>query len=71
MLEDSYNKQLLVLLIIELIFILVIVGSINHSKIYEYKYVEWQSILASFLRICLIVTYYFDQGFPGKYNVVE
>lgn len=71
MVENYYNTQLLVLFWVEVVFITVIVSSINKSKIYEYKYIEWQNILASFLRICLIITYYFDQNFPGEWDPSE
>lgn len=70
-LENHYNIQLLVLFIIELSFISVIIYSIRNFNVYEFKYIEWMNVLASFLRILLIFTYYFDQKVPGLHSVVD
>lgn len=66
-LENHYNTQLLVLFIIELSFIIVVLYAIKNLNVYEFKYIEWMNVLASFLRILLIFTYYCDQKFPGLY----
>lgn len=70
-LENHYNYQLLTLFLIETLFITAIVYSVKNRRLYEFKYIEWQNILASFLRILLIFTYYFDQSCPGLYEVVD
>ncbi len=49
----------------------VVVRLIKSHKLYEFKYMVWMTVLASFLRVCLIFTYYFDQTAPGKYAVVD
>lgn len=66
-LENHYNTQLIVLFLVELSFIIVVVFIIRNFNVYEFKYIEWMNILASFLRILLIFTYYFDQKVPGLY----
>ncbi len=58
------------LLFIEASYIAWTALSINRSKLYKFKYLEWQNLLGAFLRILLIFTYYVDRNSPGIYDPI-
>ena len=75
---DNYENSLkgvsmyfLALFIIEVCFIIVMITLIRKSVVVISKTTEWVKIIASFLRINLIFSYYIDQNSPGKYQPVE
>ncbi len=61
LLESHYWIQILALTCLEVGYILLLVFSIKSRKVYHFKYVGWQNIAASFLRILLIFTLKLDK----------
>ena len=59
--EDYYKDQLTALICVDMGYMIVLFWSIRLNDIYYLKYVGWQNILASLLRILLIITFSIDK----------
>ncbi len=69
---EDYRIQLITLTFVEMAYIMTLIWSLHARKVYLLKYVGWQNIIASFLRIFLMFIFSLDKDIDYKnYSIYE